>query len=208
MAVKHGKLARLYFWDGTATDMTDEACSESGVQGQITAAAKRRLNPNAPPVFTDSDAAVIKNIDFINGIADFASNVDSAVTCTGEYVAQGNMAAVGYITDWSIDINLETADESAMGDSWRAFKAGLASWSATATGFFEDDTFGDYLTAEASLVEKRLYLIEFYVAAPADLDRYVGWGFVEGVQIGASLGDLIKRPITIKGFKNIAYFTS
>jgi len=208
MAVKHGKLARLLWWDDTATDVTAESCTESVLEAQITTVAMRRFNPNAP-ITIGGTAIPVADIDYINGIIKFQSSVaGSAVTVTGEYVAQANLAAVGYITDWTINVSLDTADETAMGDSWRSFKAGLASWNASATGFFEDNTRMAMLTGEASPHESRLWLIEFYVDAPAELDRYVGWGFVTGVNVNATIGDLIKSPITIQGFKNLAFFTS
>ena len=212
MAVKHGKLARLYWWNDTATDMTAESTTESALEAQITATALRRLNPNAGlPTIGGSAAAIpIEDVDYINGIIKFQSSIAgmTSVTVTGEYVTQANLAAVGYITDWTLNVSLDTADETAMGDSWRSFKAGLASWNASATGFFQDNTFMAMITGEASPHESRLWLIEFYVDAPAELDRYVGWGFVTGVNVNASISDLIKMPITIQGFKNIAFFTT
>lgn len=208
MAVRHGKLARLYWWDDTATDVTAESCTASVLEAQITTATMRRLNPNAA-VTIGGTAIPVADIDYVNGIIKFQSSVaGSAVTVTGEYVAQANLAEVGYITDWTLNMSLETADESAMGDSWRSFKAGLAAWNASATGFFQDDTFGAMLTNEDSPHEQRLWLIEFYTDDPTELDRYVGWGIVSGVNVNASIGDLVKNPITIQGVKNIAYFTS
>jgi len=211
MAVKHGKLARLYWWDDTATDMTAESTTESALEAQITATALRRLNPNAAITIGGSAAAIpVADIDYVNGIIRFQSTIAgmTSVTVTGEYVAQANLAAVGYITDWTLNVSLDTADETAMGDSWRSFKAGLASWNASATGFFQDNTQMAMLTSEASPHESRLWLIEFYVDAPAELDRYVGWGIVTGVNVNATLGDLIKSPITIQGFKNLAFFST
>ena len=208
MATKHGKLARLYWWDDTATNVTAESCTASVLEAQITTATMRRFNPNAAIVIGGT-AIPVADIDYVNGIIKFQSSVaGSAVTVTGEYILQANLAEVGYITDWTLNMSLDLAEETAMGDVWKSYKAGIASWNASATGFFQDDTLGAMLTGEASPHENRLWLIEFYVDAPAELDRYVGWGIVSGVNVNATIGDLIKSPITIQGFKNIAFFAS
>lgn len=207
MAVVHGKIARLYWWDKTASTMTGEATDESGSQAQITATTKRRLNPNAPPVFTDTGGMTVTDIDYVNGIAYFTGNV-TLVTCTGEYVLQANLAAVGYVTDWTLNITLDVVDSSAQGDAWKTNVAGLASFNGTATRFWQDSTYTAMIPYTTSPVEKNIFLVEFYVDAPAELDRYVGWAIITGVNPNASITDAIKEPITIAGFRNIAYFTT
>ncbi len=207
MAVIHGKIARLYWWDKTASSLAGEGCDEVTNSAQITAATKRRLNPNAPPVFTDSGGKTVIDIDYVNGVAYFTGAV-GVVTCSGEYVAQANLVAVGYITNWDLNITLKTADGSSQGDVWETPIAGLANWGGSATQFFQGSTYTAMPTYVTSPVEKSLFLIEFYVDAPAELDRYVGWGLVTGVNVQATLNDNIKQPITITGFRNLGYFTS
>jgi len=208
MSVVHGKLARLYWWNKNISNMSEEPCTESGSTAQVTDSTKRRLNPNNPPTFSDSGGSTLIDIDYVNGIGYFQSNVGSTVTCHGEYVAQADLTAVGYITNWSLTISGDVADSSAFGDNWRTGTMGLASWTATADGFYEDDTFSEMITYETSPVEKRLFLIEFYTDDPANNKRYVGWGFVSGINPTAGIGDLVKQTITITGFRNISYITS
>jgi len=207
MAVLHGKLARLYWWNKTATTLTDEATTEVTTTAQITDTAKRRLNPNAPPVFTDSGGKHCIGIDYINGIGSFDGTV-TIVTVSGEYVLQANLADAGYIIDWTLNTSLGTADGASMGDQWDNPIAGRASWNGSANQHFQDSTFTDMISYETSPVEGRLYLIEFYVSAPAGLDRYVGWGYVTGANPTASKDDTVKQSIAVTGFRNIAYFTS
>jgi len=207
MAIKHGKIALMYLWDKTATTMTAEACTVSGNQAQITAVTKRRLNPNEPPVFTDSGGKTVIYIDYINGIAYFTGNA-TIVTCTGEYVLQANLANAGYLIDWSLNLGLATADGSSKGDAWDNPIAGRTNWNGSANRHYQSNEFTLLVTYETSPVEKRLFLLEFYTDAVAQLDRYVGWALVSGVNPTSPLTDTMKEAITITGFQNIGYFTT
>ena len=82
MSATHGRKAAVYKWNGSASNLSSEACTESGVQAQITDAAKRLLNPNSTDlVFTDGGGANLDRIDYLSGTGFFDENVGSVAGC-------------------------------------------------------------------------------------------------------------------------------
>lgn len=118
-------------------NLAAEACTEVGATAQITDADKRLLNPNSPPVFTDSGGAKVILIDYSSGIAYFDANV-TIVTAAGNngYVLPSGLQKLGYVQDWNMTVNLEMGDQSAMGDQWKTACPGMASGSGGSNAFF------------------------------------------------------------------------
>lgn len=118
-------------------NLKTEPTDESGVQAQITAAGNRLLNPNAIPVFTDSGGKLVTQINFTNGTAIFDGNV-TIVTVTGNngYIPAAALKKVGYLIDWSLNVTLDMADCSRMGQAWKEALPGQAGGSGSANGYF------------------------------------------------------------------------
>jgi len=121
----------------TIGNLVSEACTESGVEAQITDTTRRILNPNVIPTFTDSGGESVETIDFTQGKATFSGNV-TAVTVTGNngYIPSSTLEKVGYLIDWSFTVNFDLADASRMGQSWKEYIPGQAGGSGNANGFF------------------------------------------------------------------------
>ena len=107
--------------------------------------------------------------------------------------------------DWSIDANLELADDSAMGDSWRSKVAGLAAWSGSASGSFNLlDTYQkvvhDLLVAATPTGTHAIS--RFYVNTSS---YYHGTIFISNIRINAAIGDVIKISFSFTGSGALTY---
>lgn len=66
--------------------------------------------------------------------------------------------SVGEVTDFSIDINTEVADDTQMGDAWNTHLIGQNSWSAQITANWDPaDTNGQVALAEGASVTLHLW---------------------------------------------------
>ncbi len=121
----------------TIGNLAAEPCTPSGATAQITDATKRLLNPNSPPVFTDSGGALVTWIDYSSGIAYFNANV-ATVTAAGNngFIVASGLQKLGYLQDWNMTVNLDLADQSAMGDAWKVYCPGMGSGSGGSNAFF------------------------------------------------------------------------
>jgi len=104
--------------------------------------------------------------------------------------------AVGEIKSWSVDETAETADDSAMGDSWRSHVVGKNSWSGTVECHWDpDDTDGqDALTAGASVT-----LNLYPEGNSSGADYYSGTATVEGISRSVPQDDIVSVTFTFKG---------
>ncbi|MHB8772960.1 MAG: hypothetical protein ACYC7J_18350 [Syntrophales bacterium] len=118
-------------------NLKDEPTTEAGADAQITAAARRFLNPNVPPTWTDSGGAAVDRVNFTNGLATFNGNV-AAVTVTGNngYIPAAALQKVGYLVDWSLQLTLDMADCSRCGLHWKESLPGQAGGSGSANAWF------------------------------------------------------------------------
>jgi hypothetical protein len=118
-------------------NLKDEPTTEATPLAQITDATARLLNPNAPPVWTDAGGGTFLSQNFTNGTGTFTA-VAGAVTVTGNngYIPTAALQKVGYLLDWSLTVNLDMADMTAMGDVWKTALPGQAGGSGSANAYF------------------------------------------------------------------------
>lgn len=114
-----------------------EPATESGADAQITDALMRLLNPNAPPVWTDSGGTIPQIVDFTQARATFSGNVGT-VTVAGNngYIPATAIEQVGYLLGWDFSLDLDLADVSSAGDNWKSYTPGLAGGRGSAEAFF------------------------------------------------------------------------
>jgi len=114
-----------------------EATTENGTSAQITTAGNRLLNPNATVTFTDDGGKTVTQINYTNGTAIFSGNV-GAVTVAGNngYIPAAALKKIGYLSEWSMNINLEMADCSRTGQQWKEALPGQAGGSGSAKAWF------------------------------------------------------------------------
>lgn len=121
----------------TIGNLKVEPTTVNGSTAQITAAANRLLNPNAPPLWTPTNSVSLLGVNYTTGTATF-SGAPGVTTVTGNngMVMAAQLQKVGYLIGWSLNITLEMADSTAMGDSWKTALPGMASASGSANGYF------------------------------------------------------------------------
>jgi hypothetical protein len=196
---RHGAIYRLRP-TATASSLTSEACTEVGATAQITDSAKRFLDPNNPPVFTDTGGEQVLRIDYTTGTAYFSGTV-TVVTCTGtdSYYPASELTKVGYLTDWSFTTTLELADSSYMGQAWKNNIPGQAGGTGSANAFFiGDDSFFD------GIENKELFLLQLFNYDPDQDqtgDHFNAWVWFNGIGDNAAVGDTVKESLdfTIDG---------
>lgn len=118
-------------------NLAAEPTTEVGVNAQITAEGNRLLNPNATVVFTDDGGKTVLWINYTNGTAKFSGNVGNVVAAGNNgYVPASALQKVGYLIDWSLNVSLDMADKTAMGDNWKSALPGQAGGSGSANAYF------------------------------------------------------------------------
>lgn len=118
-------------------NLKNEACTESGGEAQITDSAKRIINPNSPPTFTDSGSQLVKTIDFTQGQAVFDGNV-TVVTVTGNngFIVPAGLEQIGYLMGWNFQVGVDMADVPRCGQHWKESLPGQAGGSGGADAWF------------------------------------------------------------------------
>ncbi len=181
-------------------NLKDEPCTASGASAQITDTAKRILDPNHPPVFTDDGGEAVLRIDYTTGTAYFTDNVGT-VTVTGNlgYLEATTLEKVGYLTDWSFTVSLDLADQSYMGQAWKNNLPGQGGGSGNAAAFFiGSDSFLE------GIVTKELFFLQLFNYDPDQDqtgDHFNCWSHFSGTGVSAAVGDVVKETIdfTIDG---------
>jgi hypothetical protein len=104
---------------------------------------------------------------------------------------------VGLITDWSIDINRENYDSTALGDDFKSSVIGLAEWSGRCSGYFDvEDDVGQTLLQNAVLTGVALTM-EFHIDNSASI--FVGKVNPGQVSVGNPVGGLVSFEFSFQG---------
>jgi len=187
------------WWIG---NLKDEATTESGTEAQITESTRRILNPNSPPTFTDDGGAGVLSVDFVGGKAVFDANVGNVdVDGNNGYIPTGALEKVGYVIGWKLDVEVDFADITAMGDDWEDQVAGQAKASGGADGFFIGkaswfDTLGD--TADGSRAKFFLQLFNYDPDKDQSGDHFQCWCTLTGVKPDARIKQAVMESVTFK----------
>lgn len=183
-------------------NLVAEATTESGAQAQITAAANRLLNPNAPPTFTDDGGKTVLGVNYTNGTATFSGNV-GIVTAAGNggFIPAAALKKVGYLIDWSMNVTLEMADCSRMGQSWKEALPGLAGGSGSANGYFIATESLWLNLKEAIEAGEKYFLLQLFNYDPDQDqtgDHYTVWATLTGFSLAADIGAVVKEQLNFQ----------
>ena len=183
-------------------NLKTEACDESTVTGQITDSTHRILNPEAPPVWTDSGGKNLLIVDYTRGLATFDGNV-TIVTVTGNngFIPELALEKAGYLIDWSLNITLDMGDASRMGQSWKEAVPGQAGGEGNANAYFlGEKSFLSELGRAAAGTQKYILLELFNYDPDQDQtgDRMIVWAVVSGISPSAAVGEVVREPVTFK----------
>jgi len=180
-------------------NLKDEACSESGTGAQITDALMRMLNPNSPPTWSDTGGKNLLTLNNTNGSAVFDGNV-TAVSVSGNngYIPAAALEKVGYLTDWNMDVSLDMADISRMGQHWMESIPGQAGGSGGANCYFIGvDSFFDSFEDGLDGTQKYHLLQLFNYDPDQDQtgDHFIAWVTFNSFGVSPSVGDVVKEAI-------------
>jgi hypothetical protein len=179
-----------------------EACTVVGAGAQITTAGNRRLNPNVPPTFTDSGGKNVLSIDYTQGKATFDGNAGT-VTVTGNngYIPEVELRKVGYLIDWSLTVNVDMAEISRMGQSWKEHIPGMAGGSGSANAYFiGGDTL--WLELKNSIDEgNKYFLLELFNYDPDQDqtgDHIYAWVTLSSFALAAQISSVVKETVNFQ----------
>ncbi len=195
----------------TIGNLKDEACTESGTEAQITDSTRRLLNANAIPTFTDSGGKNVDRIDLVLGKAYLDGNV-TVVTVTGNngFIVRSGLELVAYSFDWKFTASVDLTAVPRHQKKWKEWIPGQAQASGGAESYFiGGNSFIDALI-EAAAGSERYFLLELYSYEPDQDqtgDHFTAWAAINGVDINAPIGDVIKEPITFE-FHGLPKFTA
>jgi hypothetical protein len=185
----------------TQGNLKVEACSVVGANAQITDATKRLLNPNAPPVFTDSGGKNVLIIDYTRGLATFDGNAGT-VTVTGNngYMVESGLQKIGYLFDWSFNVKLDVGDASRCGQNWKEILAGQAGGDGAATAYFiGTETLLNVIQNQITSGAK--FLLELYNYDPNQNqtgDHFLAWAVFSQWNLGAKCTEVVKEAISFQ----------
>jgi len=180
----------------TIGNLKDEATTESGAEAQITASAKRLLNPNVPPAFSDTGSKNVLIVDYTRGKAVFDGNV-TVVTVTGNngYIVEAGLEKVGYLFGWSFDLSLDLAEMNRMGQQWKEYVPGQAGGSGRAESYFiGGDSFFDGIL-DASEAYFLLELFNYDPDQDQTGDHFLAWALFNGLGVSAPLNEIVKEAV-------------
>lgn len=186
----------------TMAHFKDEPCTESGAEAQVTDPQRRLLNPNSPPVFTDSGGKRVLVTDFTRGKALFDGNV-AAVDVDGNngFIPASALQKVGYLIDWSCTFSVDMADASRAGGDWKEGLPGQGGGNGSANAYLIGSrSFLDALKAGAE-GSMRYVLLELYTYDPdrdQTGDRLLAWASITSLGAGGPLGEVVKESVSFQ----------
>lgn len=89
-------------------------------------------------------------------------------------------ASCGELTAWKLDTSAQTIEDTALGDSWKTFIAGLTNWTGEMTAHFDPDD-----DVQEQIIEGASVTLIFYVAAATQ--AATGTAIVTGVSVGGGI---------------------
>ena len=180
-----------------------EPTTEAASQAQITAAANRILNPNAPPTWTDDGGKTVATVDYTRGLATFNGAVGN-VTVTGNngYIPDVAMLEkMGYLIDWSAEFNVDMAEMNRAGQNWKEALVGQAGGRGGANAYFIAEKSFIASLSRAALGTQKYVLLELFSWDPdQDItgDHMICWAVINGIGINAAINEVVKEKVTFE----------
>jgi predicted secreted protein len=110
--------------------------------------------------------------------------------------------AVAEMGEWSLDLELDTQEDTAFGDDWKSYLAGLKGWSGSGSGRWDmTDTNGQKAIQDALLNGTALTL-KLYVDAT---HNYSGSAFVTGLSPSATVDGMVEISFDFQGSGSLTY---
>jgi hypothetical protein len=203
-----GKIAAFYKQSGSATTMTDEACTDSGDHKSyyVTDTNKMYIDPDTTVVVekqTDGEGefATVSSddytIQYLGGyvVFDEANGATDVIQVTGKYLPTTQLAGA---FNWSLEINWELKDWTNFSHSGhKNYLAICQDWSGTCEMYWIETD--DEITNELSGDLGDRLVCAFYTSDGDDNFRYLGFGRISGINPNMDTNELVKQSISITG---------
>ena len=179
-----------------------EPTTESSAAAQITDTTMRRINPNTPPTWSDTGSEIVLKTEFATGTAHFTGNV-TVVTVAGNngWIPDTALEKMGYLFDWSLDLSVDLADISRMGQQWKESIPGAAGGSGSANAYFigTDTLYEDFLDGVDGTQD--YFLLQLFNYDPDQDqtgDHWSCWVIFEGLSVSAPVNEVIKEAVAFQ----------
>lgn len=113
-------------------------------------------------------------------------------------------AIIAFLTDYSIQADAENYEQSALGDQWRSYVAGLKGWQGKLTGYYVVDTDTTGQSAiQAAFLNGTSLIVTFNLATGRS--SYEGNINVTQLAIGGNVRQLVSFDVTFVGNGSLQY---
>ena len=183
-----------------------EPCTVAGNTAQITDSTMRLLNPNAPPVWTWANSATVRlvSVDYTKGMATFYAP-PGVTTVAGNlgWIPSTSLRKVAYLIDWNINVTLDMAEASRMGQQWKESLPGQAAASGGSSGYFiPTETMWNNLQDSINAGEKYFLLQLFTYDPDQDQtgDHWNVWVTFTGFTVSPTISEVVKESLNFQVF--------
>lgn len=107
----------------------------------------------------------------------------------------GAATAVANLTQWSLQIEADTAEVTSLGDDWKSFVRGTAGWSGSLQGFFADDADVPFDAFDGAN-KVRVYL---YPSKDAPSKYWHGYVWPTGATVETAIGGAVSFTAPFTG---------
>lgn len=189
-----------------------EPTTVNGSVAQITTTTERLMNPNYPPVFTPTNAVTLVSMNFTEGSATF-SGAPGVTTVTGNngLIMAAQLRKVAYMIDWNLNVTLDMADASRMGQQWKEALPGQAGATGAANAYFIATEAMLYdLQATIASGEKYFLLQLFNYDPDQDQtgDHINAWVTFNSFAVTADIGSVVKEALNFQVYGGMSFVSN
>ena len=112
---------------------------------------------------------------------------------------------VAEVRSFGVTETMDTVDDTGMGDSYRSFKTGHGSWTATVECMWDDT---DTNCQEAMSIGSSVTLNLYPEGAGAGADQIQGTAIVTEIGVAVASEDLVTRSFSLQGSGGITHGTA
>lgn len=193
----------------TFGNLKDEATTVAASVAQITDATARLLNPNTPPTFTPTEAVQLLAVNYTEGKATYSGAPGvTTVTGNGGFVPASALQKVGYLIDWSLNVTLDMADASRMGQNWKESLPGQAGASGSANAYFLANQTLLNCLQEAIAAGEKYFLLQLFNYDPDQDqtgDHINAWVTFNSFNIAPTISEVVKEAISFQVVGEISF---
>ena len=99
------------------------------------------------------------------------------------------------VTSWSVDVTADTAESTAMGDTWKTYLSGFNDWTATVE--INEDSTGPLVGTTAALTALGATAAAFILNDGEN--TYTGNGICTGFSVNTDANDVVKLTYNVQG---------